>query len=114
MAQNEDEVGYVETFSEDEGVYVVRARGQMLPRPFGDEWLVEIEPNITPQPGEPVRLRANDGTRCFAELLWMTEERVAVMTLGAEPHQLRFRRDEIEILEAVGAFRPPSRARTKR
>lgn len=99
--------GYVEVYTKDKNAYALVVRGDSMHPAIKDGWLVLVEPNSRPTPGEYVLVKLRDGRKMVKELLYERRDSVAVISVNGDK-RMTIPREDIEAVQAVGPVIPPS------
>ncbi|MFW6342493.1 MAG: S24 family peptidase [Halothiobacillaceae bacterium] len=103
--------GYIDAPTRDANAYALRVRGQSMAPAIRDGWIVVIEPNRDPVPGEYVMVKTTDGRSMVKELLYARPDVVSLMSVNDGYGRLNLAPDEIEKMHPVGMIVPPSKIR---
>jgi transcriptional regulator with XRE-family HTH domain len=102
--------GYVYASTTDPEAYAIVMKGDEGYPAIRHGWVLVIEPNVQPTPGEFIFLKLRDGRDLVVELLMRTEDSITVMAANGTKrttHDL----GEVEAILAIGAQVPPSHIR---
>lgn len=101
--------GYVDVPSADPNAYALRVRGDSMAPTIRNGWLVVVEPNSTPQPGELVLVCTSDEQCMVKELLWKRDGEISLGSINQDYKHITLEDTQITKLHHVTMILPPSK-----
>lgn len=101
--------GYVIGSTADDNAYALRVRGDSMHPSIRDGWIVVVEPNSSPIPGQFVLVATTDGRKMVKEYLFDTGDTIGLQSVNDRHPRLTLQKTAIEKIHYVAGILPPGK-----